>query len=149
MKGSYILLIRLSEAETISPGSLAEVHFPGGYYAYVGSALSGLESRLNRHLRRDKKRHWHIDYLLPKASITDIIIGETGDRRPETGDRVECAIARALGSQFDAIPGFGSSDCRCPSHLFFAPKQKPMKASIMVALASLGIPPKLMGLKGQ
>lgn len=142
MKGSYILLIRLSEAETISPGSLPEAHFPGGYYAYVGSALGGLESRLNRHLRRDKKRHWHIDYLLPKASVTDIIIGETADR-------VECAIARALGSQFDAIPGFGSSDCRCPSHLFFAPEQRPMKASIMAALASLAIPPKLMGLKGQ
>ena len=142
MRGSYILLIRLSEAETISPGSLAEVHFPCGYYAYVGSALGGLESRLKRHLSRDKKQHWHIDYLLPKAAITDIIIGETADR-------VECAIARALGSQFGAIPDFGSSDCHCPSHLFFAPEQKPMKASIMAALASLAIPPKLMRPGGQ
>ncbi len=142
MKGSHILLIKLSEAQTISPGSLPDVHFPRGYYAYLGSALGGLESRLSRHLNRDKKRHWHVDYLLQKASIIDIIIGETNGR-------VECAIARALGSQFDVIPGFGSSDCHCPSHLFFAPKKRQMKASIMAALASLGIPPRLMRPGGQ
>ena len=142
MRGSYILLIRLSEAETISPGRLADVHFPDGYYAYVGSALGGLEARLKRHLSRDKKRHWHIDYLLPKASITDIIIGETRDR-------VECAIAQALSSQFASILGFGSSDCHCSSHLFFALERKPMKAGIIATLTALAIPPRLMRPGGQ
>ena len=141
MKGSYILLIKLPEAQTVTIGSLSDVYFPQGYYAYVGSALSGIESRLSRHLNRNKKSHWHIDYLLPKASITDIIIGESEDR-------VECAIARALSAQFDSIPGFGSSDCQCLSHLFFAAKERQMKSAIIMTFELLAIPPKLMMLRG-
>jgi len=140
VKGSYVLLIKLPEAQTITIGSLPDVHFPRGYYAYVGSALSGIKSRLNHHLKRNKKLYWHIDYLLPKATITDIIIGETEDR-------VECAIAQALSSQFDSIPGFGSSDCHCHSHLFFATEERQMKATIMAALELLSISPRLMGVK--
>ena len=140
MKGSYILLIRLPEAQTMTIGSLSEVYFPHGYYAYAGSALGGIESRLSRHLNRNKKSHWHIDYLLPKASITDIIIGESEDR-------VECAIARALSAQFDSIPGFGSSDCRCSSHLFFAAEREQMKSAIIMTFELLAISPKLMMLR--
>jgi Uri superfamily endonuclease len=29
-------------------------------------------------------------------------------------------LAEGLGNAFDNYPGFGSSDCRCPSHLFFS-----------------------------
>jgi len=141
VKGSYVILIRLPKAQTITIGSLSDVYFPRGYYAYVGSALGGVESRLSHHLSRTKKRHWHIDYLLQKASITDIIIGESESR-------VECAIAQVLNSQFDSIPGFGSSDCRCPSHLFFTAEGKPMKSAIMKTLKSMAIPPKLIGLRG-
>ena len=136
MKGSYIILIRLPKAQTITIGSLPDVYFPRGYYAYIGSALSGVKSRLSHHLNRTKKRHWHIDYLLQKASITDIIIGESEDR-------VECAIAQALSAQFDAIPGFGSSDCRCPSHLFYAAEGSQMKSAIMTTLELLSIKPRL------
>ena len=98
-RGSYVLLIRLSEEQTIATGSLQDVRFPRGYYAYVGSAMGGIKSRLSRHLRRNKKRHWHIDYLLERATITDISVCETEKRS-------ECAIAQALGSQFDSISGF-------------------------------------------
>ena len=140
MKGSYVILIRLPKAETITIGSLSDVYFPRGYYAYVGSALGGVKSRLNRHLSRNKKRHWHIDYLLQKASITDIIIGESEGK-------VECAMAQALNSQFDAIPGFGSSDCHCPSHLFYAAEGSQMKSAIMKTLESMAVPLKLIGLR--
>jgi Uri superfamily endonuclease len=128
-KGSYVLLIELPEEQTITIGSLKAVHFHPGYYAYVGSALGGFKSRLNRHLKEDKRPHWHIDYLLPKASITDIIINETEDR-------VECALAQALKSQFDSIPGFGSSDCKCHSHLFLAADE--MKTTILATINQLG-----------
>ena len=134
MKGSYVLVIKLPEEQAITVGSLKVLHFPGGYYAYVGSALGGVESRLNRHLQRNKKLRWHIDYLLQKASINNIIICETEDR-------VECTVAQALNHQFDSIPGFGSSDCKCPSHLFFAVKE--MKQGIMAVLNSLGLRPGL------
>ena len=134
MKGSYVLLVELPEEQTITTGSLKAVYFPGGYYAYVGSAMGGFKSRLNRHLKSIKKPHWHIDYLLEKASISEIILCETKDR-------TECAIAQALSCQFDSIPGFGSSDCKCRSHLFFATDK--MKPTIMATLNSLSMQPRL------
>ena len=130
MKGSYVILIQLSEEQTITTGGLKAIYFPRGYYAYVGSAMGGFKSRLNRHLRSNKKPHWHIDYLLEKASISSIILCETNNR-------VECTIAQALNGQFDSIPGFGSSDCKCRSHLFFATDK--MKSTIMVTINSLPI----------
>jgi len=136
MVGSYVLIIKLSEEQTIIIGSLEAIHFPGGYYAYVGSAMGGFKSRLNHHLKSNKKPHWHIDYLLEKASISEIILCETNDR-------VECTIAQALNSQFDSIPGFGSSDCKCRSHLFFATNENRMKSGIIATLNSLCMKPSL------
>ena len=133
MKGSYILLIKLSEEQTINTGRLRAIHFLPGYYAYVGSAMGGLEARLKRHKRREKKLHWHIDYLLEKAQIDDIVVCESRER-------TECRIARGMASQFNCIPGFGASDCRCRSHLFFATDG--MKPGILNMLDTLGMKPK-------
>ena len=138
MKGSYILLIELTAEQTITIGRRQATCFPAGYYAYIGSAMGGFESRIRRHLRGRKKHHWHIDYLLMKASVSDVILGETDDR-------VECAIAEALSGQFGSIPGFGSSDCRCRSHLFFAVDENRMKSEVMAVLISLGLEPILVG----
>jgi len=137
MVGSYVLLIEVPEKQIITVGRLKAVHFPGGYYAYVGSAMGGFKSRLNRHTKGGKKPHWHIDYLLQKASITKIILCQTEDR-------LECTIAQALSRQFDSIPGFGSSDCKCPSHLFFTTEEKKMLSRIMSNIDLLGIKPRLV-----
>ncbi len=134
MKGSYVLLIQLPEEQTITIGSLKATYFPRGYYAYVGSAMGGFKSRLNRHLKSDKKPHWHIDYLLQKASIRDVILCETEER-------AECTIAQTLSCQFDSIPSFGSSDCKCRSHLFFTADE--MKSTILAILNLLNIRPRL------
>ena len=64
MLGTYVLLIELATAATIQVGRLGMLAFAKGYYAYVGSALGGLEQRIDRHLRTEKKLFWHIDYLL-------------------------------------------------------------------------------------
>ena len=133
MKGSYILLIKLAEEQTITIGSRQNIHFRSGYYAYVGSAMGGFKSRLSRHLQQNKKPHWHIDYLLQKASINSII-------QCETEDRIECIIAQALSHRLDSVPGFGSSDCKCRSHLFFAADERQMKATIKTTLESLAMP---------
>lgn len=130
MKGSYVLIMQLSEPQIITIGSLQNVHFSRGYYAYVGSAMGGVESRLSHHLRKSKKPHWHIDYLRQKASIVDISICRTEGR-------AECAIAQALGSQFDSITGFGCSDCRCHSHLFFSTDEGQLKTNIAATLEPL------------
>ena len=64
------------------------------------------------YFRKDKKLHWHIDYLLQKTRISSIIISESHER-------IECTIAKALMRQFQCIVGFGSGDCKCKGHLFF------------------------------
>lgn len=56
MKGSYILVIQLKEDQKIQIGKLSRIHFSKGLYVYIGSALNGLEQRLNRHLRKGKKK---------------------------------------------------------------------------------------------
>ena len=82
---------------------------------YFGSALNGLEGRLRRHLRREKKLHWHIDYLAALPRVIDIW-------RTEEEARRECEGAgSALGviGVSIPIPKFGASDCRCISHLMY------------------------------
>jgi Uri superfamily endonuclease len=77
MKGTYVLLINLPSAQIIKVGSLGETHLPVGQYAYVGSAMGGFKSRLPHHFRKSKKPHWHIDYLLQKATIRSVIVSKS------------------------------------------------------------------------
>lgn len=116
-KGTYVLVIHLAKTQKIKPGKLPETLYKKGTYLYVGRARSGLQARIERHLRHQKKRHWHIDYLLQKAEIRDIWI------RPHFFG--ECKIASKIQKSLPSPPAapkrFGSSDCRCPSHLFFVP----------------------------
>jgi len=112
MKGTYILIMTLPKNTSIIVGKHRILHFKKGCYAYVGSALNGLEQRIQRHLRTDKKTHWHIDYLLAFTEIVEILYKENNRRE-------ECRIAQFLERNFAGIPGFGCSDCSCTSHLFF------------------------------
>jgi Uri superfamily endonuclease len=137
LKGSYVLIITLPEEQTINIGSLKAVHLSAGYYAYVGSAMGGIKARISHHLKGIKKPHWHIDYLLEKASVNGVIICPSQTR-------LECAIAQALSRRFEVVPGFGSSDCQCKSHLFFAPSGERLKSTTMAIIKSLGVKPKLM-----
>jgi Uri superfamily endonuclease len=116
LKGAYALLINLDKDEEIKVGSLGTIHFPAGFYLYIGSAMNGIEGRVKRHLRKSKKIHWHIDYLLKNARIT-----KTFYRAGSKG--LECSLARQIGNRFLAIPRFGSSDCSCSGHLFFGGKE--------------------------
>jgi endonuclease-3 len=103
---TYILVMELSRDTQISVGKLGSIDFKRGLYNYVGSAPS--EKRLERHLRKEKKMHWHIDYFLKEARIREIYI---------TRERTECEVARDIGLPY--IKGFGCSDCNCPSHFFY------------------------------
>ena len=64
MKGIYILLISIAGRISVSVGALGDKSFQKGLYVYVGSAQNNLEKRVKRHLRKVKRRFWHIDYLL-------------------------------------------------------------------------------------
>ena len=87
MNGVYALILKLSEDSIIEVGALGTVFFLKGYYVYIGSALNGLEKRVNRHLEKKKKLHWHIDYLVQISSVKEIIVAETTYKK-------ECNIAR-------------------------------------------------------
>ena len=92
---------------------MGSLEFPQGFYAYCGSAMGGLAARINRHLRRNKKMQWHVDYLLEKGTVCKVLYAMTNER-------LECQLAKSLGHTFKLYPGFGASDCHCPSHLFFS-----------------------------
>ena len=117
LKGSYALIIRRESSTPLTIGRLGSFAFPAGLYLYAGSGLNGLESRVRRHLRRDKdkKRHWHIDHLTAVAPVCQVWWAADEMRR-------ECAwagIVREWGGKIVA-PGFGASDCRhCPAHLLY------------------------------
>ncbi len=121
--GTYILLIELPRDCEIAVGALGPLSFPKGFYAYVGSAMGGLEARIRRHLRKVKRFHWHIDFLLQEARVREVI--------PLPGKRIECPLARELQRTFPCVPRFGSSDCRCKSHLFFCEDYQPLREEIL------------------
>jgi Uri superfamily endonuclease len=114
MKGTYVLLLRLGKDQKIRIGSIGSISFRKGSYAYVGSGQASLEKRIGRHFRREKKRHWHIDYLLEKAEAVKAIYFESG--------KEECNLAKGMSENLKGVPKFGCSDCRCDSHLFYSEK---------------------------
>jgi len=111
---TYILFIEVTGNKSILVGKLGRLGFKNGIYAYVGSARKGLEARIRRHLRKSKKLFWHIDYLLSQkdARVVEVWIGN---------GRRECRVARRIHDNVSSqvIRNFGSSDCKCPSHLFY------------------------------
>jgi len=147
--GTYVLRIRLRDDTRLRFGRFGQgklVGLPAGEYAYVGSALSGLASRLVRHAARsgkkkphairgemverfraaglgrtglgpsrEKKKHWHVDYLLDleAAEITGVLV----IRFPE---RMESVLARWLEEdQHTQIieKGLGAGDATGSTHL--------------------------------
>jgi Uri superfamily endonuclease len=112
--GAYVLIIELANPVTLTIGRLGKTMLPAGRYAYAGSARGpgGIRARVGRHLRRDKKLHWHIDWLTTVAGIVEARVYPGGD---------ECRLVAemmALPDTHHPIKGFGSSDCRnCESHL--------------------------------
>jgi Uri superfamily endonuclease len=121
--GIYQLLIHLPKNASIVIGKKGRWRFPKGYYVYTGGARSGLERRIERHLKKNKKHFWHIDYLLDFASIKEIFLF--------TKDKFdECALNLKMLEKSEAqiiMPKFGASDCSCPAHLVFFEKIPKMK----------------------
>jgi len=117
MKGSYLLVLEIKENKIIRIGKLGKIVFNKGFYVYVGSALNGLEQRIQRHVRESKKIHWHIDYLLQNAKIVSIFYKENEFKE-------ECIISKTLDGELQSICGFGCSDCNCKSHLFHGTKKE-------------------------
>jgi len=114
--GTYALLLELHSEAQIRVGRFGSHVFPAGRYVYVGSAMGsrGLAARLARHIREEKRRFWHIDYLIGAMKIVGICVDTSGLRQ-------ECLWAQRLATTADCrmiVRGFGASDCSCATHLF-------------------------------
>ena len=120
MRGTYVLVIELKSDKSVTVGSLGKIKFKKGFYCYVGSAIGNttIENRCKRHLKKNKKMKWHIDYLRKKAKIISILA-------IPSKKKIECEIAKKISEKADNfIPSFGSSDCNCKSHLFYFKDKK-------------------------
>lgn len=125
-RGSYLLAGYLKEDTYIPIGNLGERFFAKGFYLYVGSAMQSLSRRVQRHFRKAKKKHWHIDFLLP-------FLEDLRAFPIQSSENLECALARELRRISQEVPSFGSSDCSCPSHLFHMP-QSPLENEAFVEI---------------
>ena len=114
MSGIYVLIILLDAPRVIDVGSLGKLAFRRGYYTYTGSAMGSVTPRLRRHMASVKTLHWHVDFLLKHASLEYVLL-------LPLLDKLECEINAAIQNrpeQVNPVFRFGSSDCRCLTHLF-------------------------------
>lgn len=56
-RGSYQLTLHLQKATVLQVGKAGDVPFSSRTIVYTGSALNGVEGRLARHRRQNKKMH--------------------------------------------------------------------------------------------
>lgn len=122
--GTYVLVLGCGKACAVEVGRLGPLHTTPGYYLYVGSAFGpgGLAARVRRHVRVGKRLHWHVDYL--RAETTLEVVWFVKALRLEH----RWAAALAASPRLQPVPGFGASDCRCPTHLFHT-RRRPQLAS--------------------
>ena len=113
LQGIYVIVIKVNKDTNINIGALGNLSFTKGLYAYVGSAQKNLQKRIKRHLRKQKRVFWHIDYLLdhPASKPVKIFFKQASKND-------ECTIAQEMNTRNEAVTGFGCSDCNCKSHLF-------------------------------
>ncbi|MFC1725685.1 DUF123 domain-containing protein [candidate division KSB1 bacterium] len=113
----YFLIIRVKETSEIKIGKLGTFIFPEGLYFYSGSGGKNPEKRVQRHLKKEKKTFWHIDFLLQNKNSE--VIKYKIYKNTVTS---ECALNKKIKKGLKCcqiIDGFGASDCKneCGSHL--------------------------------
>ena len=117
LPGTYALVFKTKQKYRISVGKLGTLKLQTGYYIYIGSAFGpgGLKARIGHHCRNSGRHHWHIDYLSEYLYPAEVWYTYDAIHREHQWSQV---LARARGVSIP-LPGFGSSDCRCISHLYF------------------------------
>jgi len=114
-KGNYCIIIEMKKDSNIKIGAKGIMHFDKGFYVYVGSALNSLSNRIKRHISKNKKKHWHADYLLlnKNSEVKEVIY-------TYSTKKIECEIANEiLEDSVKYVELFGCSDCKCMSHLYY------------------------------
>ena len=111
--GAYLLVLQVTEELHVPVKSINTPRLKPGWYIYAGSARQHLTQRIQRHLRKRKARHWHIDHLTQAAaSVKAFPVRSFLD--------LECSLSQDIAAAaYSSVPGFGCSDCSCPSHLHY------------------------------
>ena len=118
-KGTYLLFLSNTKSQKINIGKQGGFLFTSGLMVYVGSALGagGLRGRISHHLKINRKCHWHIDYLLQKMPVGQIIYTEN----PSRLEHEWAMLLQRIPELNIPMKRFGASDCQCASHLFHIP----------------------------
>jgi Uri superfamily endonuclease len=119
-QGIYVVVFSIVDHRVITVGKLGKMNLCPGSYYYCGSAKGsgGLQKRIPRHLDRERKKFWHIDFLKIFARPIQVWY-------MPTAEVAECELVQAIKALPEItmpINGFGSSDCQsqCGSHLAFS-----------------------------
>lgn len=107
---TYLLNIYLKKQKSIRIGKLGTFRFKKGNYVYVGSAKRNMAKRIARHLRKKKKKFWHIDYLLQYAEVKKVLMSNLSE------EKLASLLSKKLAMP---VKGFGSSDKKSKAHLFY------------------------------
>ena len=120
--GTYTLVFSSSFDRSVKIGKLGTLFLQPGFYVYIGSAFGpgGLKARINHHSNHSSRPHWHMDYLSPSLRLCEIWFTYDQTRREHQWAKIHSQTRGVILP----LPGFGSSDCSCLSHLFFY-KSKP------------------------
>ena len=115
--GTYALVLKSTSDQWIDVGKLGRLSVRPGFYVYIGSAFGpgGLKARIGHHMKISTRPHWHIDYLRPSMVLKEIWF--TYDSRH--CEHQWAGVLARVSSGCIPIAGFGASDCRCKSHLYF------------------------------
>jgi Uri superfamily endonuclease len=115
--GTYALILSCATNARIQIGRLGTMQLQRGYYVYLGSALGpgGLRARIAHHQELSTRPHWHIDYLRAHTRLHSVWLNYDGRRR----EHEWAGAMQKLNGATIPLPGFGASDCTCPSHLYF------------------------------
>ncbi|UCG42377.1 MAG: GIY-YIG nuclease family protein [candidate division WOR-3 bacterium] len=111
---AYLLLLWNRTTRARQVGRLGRLCFEPGFYLYVGSGGPNVLKRILRHMRSRKPARWHIDHLTAGPGRMRFVDAWLLPAMPE------CGAADSLAKRLSGVVGFGTSDCRCPSHLFRA-----------------------------
>ena len=127
LPGTYALIFSAARKGQLAVGKIGTLQVQPGFHVYVGSAFGpgGLKARIRHHSRRAAHPHWHIDYLSSALELKEIWYTCDPVHREHQWATI---ISNTRGSSAP-LAGFGSSDCRCNTHLSFF-KSKPGSKNI-------------------
>ena len=119
-------------------GRLDRLQLSKRWYIYFGSVFGpgGLATRIGRHLRCDKTRHWHIDHLIWATTVQGVWYSQ--GRRNLEHSWAQAALDQPAVQNL--LRGFGASDCQCLAHLVRFPTREAVKTLFNALEAKVWIP---------